>query len=102
MKKSMVHCSSIHIECSNEEDKEFRIMGENYWSFDFYVAGDDVMDLLYQVLAKISKYNFKEYSVGVGEEDLLLSPNDLWTLESIDLCLDSNLKMNDELKLSLK
>lgn len=100
-KKNLIRCSTIIADCTNEEITTARINGKNAWRFEFYVLRQEANDIIFNTLIKLSGYNFCEYGVHMGE-DVYVTPGDVWTMDSIEECLNNNLGFTPKSRITLK
>ena len=98
--QNKIRCSTILADCSREEISTARINGLNSWKFEFYVLPHEANDLIFNTLIKLSGYNFVEYGVHKGE-DVMVSPSDVWSMDSIESCLNNTLGYTPQSRLTL-
>lgn len=83
MQTELVKCSTISVDCANNDPVDIRAGGPQYLGFDFYVKHEDTTEMADFISETLSDLNVPLICLSIKPKERYLLPREVWTKERI-------------------
>ena len=90
MRKELIQCLKIMVNCTHNDPVDIKAGGPENLGFDFFVKSDDVQEMITFITLTLQEYKIPLVNIGIGQETVSLSPNEVWTKEKITECIKND------------
>lgn len=88
--KQTVNCITLRVDCTTVSNKEEEIYGVNTWRFNFYVREEEANTILLHTMVKLSEFPLFKSNI-CFKKKVNITESNVWSINTIDCCLNDNL-----------